>query len=311
MQLIRGLQNIQPQHHGCVASIGNFDGIHLGHQQVLNQLQEKSLEYQLPSVVIIFEPQSKEYFMAEKAPARLTRLREKLMVLSRFNVDQVLCLSFNKAFMQMPAETFITELLVQQLGIQHLIVGGDFHFGYQRRGNYALLEQMSQEYGYSVAKIAEVQHDQGRISSTRIRQALATGDLAAAEQLLGRPYSMCGRVAHGDKRGRQIGFPTANIYLHRQVSPLQGVYAIKLYGLGSQVYTGVANLGNRPTFDGTKTLLEVHLFNFAQDIYGRYVEVEFVRKIRDEQRFESFAALKQQISTDAAQAQQYFLDNDS
>jgi len=306
MELIRGLHNLRPRHRGCVATIGNFDGVHLGHQAVLGQLAQKAGDLCLPAVVIVFEPQPQEFFVPERAPARLTRFREKLQALRRFAVDRVLCVRFDSAFAALSAEDFIQRVLVDGLGVRYLAVGDDFRFGSGRRGDFAMLQRAGVEHDFHVANMHSFRIGGERVSSTRIREALAGGDLELAEMLLGRPYRMSGRVAHGDKRGRSIGFPTANIHLHRQNTPVQGVYAVEMFGLDEEPVRGVANVGTRPTVDGTRSLLEVHLFEFARDIYGRYVHVDFVHKIRDERRFESLDELKSQILTDAADARRFF-----
>ncbi len=306
MELIRGLHNLRSRHRGCVATIGNFDGVHLGHQAVLGQLAQKADALCLPAVVIIFEPQPQEFFAPDKAPARLTRFREKLQALRRFAVDRVLCIRFDRAFAALSAEEFIQRVLVDGLGVRYLAVGDDFRFGRGRTGDFAMLQQAGAAQGFQVANMHSFRIGGERVSSTRIRSALAQGDLEAAEMLLGRPYRMCGRVAHGDKRGRSIGFPTANIHLHRQNTPVQGVYAVEMFGLEDEPVRGVANVGTRPTVDGTRSLLEVHLFDFSRDIYGRYVHVDFVHKVRDERRFESLDELKEQILRDAADARGFF-----
>ena len=307
MLVIRGIHNLKPEHRGCVATIGNFDGVHLGHQAVIGQLAEKAAEMNLPSCVISFEPQAAEYFKPGRSPARLTRLREKLIALRRYSVDRVLCLPFNKKLATLSAQEFIRTILVQGLGIQYLVVGDDFCFGQGRSGNFSLLEQAGKQYGFQVAHMHTFDVDGERVSSTRIRAALAEGDLLQAAKLLGRGYRMSGKVAHGDKRGRTIGFPTANIFLHRKQTPVSGVYAIEMYGLEREPLQGVANIGTRPTVDGSRTLLEVHLFDFDQEIYGRHVQIEFVKKLRDEVKFDSFDELKQQIVADAQQARECFV----
>jgi riboflavin kinase/FMN adenylyltransferase len=306
MEFIRGLPNLRPRHRDCVATIGNFDGVHLGHLAVLGQVAEKAAQLQRPTTVIIFEPQPQEYFAPDTAPPRLTRLREKLLALRRYSVDRVLCLPFDRRLAAMPAEAFIDQVLVQGLAVRYLVVGDDFRFGKGRQGDFSLLQQTGAAQGFTVATMHTFNIDSERVSSTRVRAALACGDLHGAEKLLGRPYRMCGRVAHGDKRGRSIGFPTANIHLHRHATPVQGVFAVELFGLEGEPVAGVANVGSRPTVDGTRSLLEVHLFDFDSDIYGRYVHVDFLHKLRAEQRFDSFQALKQQILCDAEQAREFF-----
>ena len=307
MELIRGFHNLKPAHRGCVATIGNFDGVHLGHQTVLGQLAEKAAELGVPSVVISFEPYPMEFFAPQKAPARLTRLREKVRALSRYSVDRMLCLQFDKQFAAQPAREFIDKVLIDALDVRYLVVGDDFRFGHERKGDFALLEEVGKQQGFDVVHLHTFSIDGERVSSTRVRQALEAGDMAVAERLLGRPYRMCGRVAHGDKRGRTIGFPTANIHLHRNNTPVKGVFAVELFGVKGEPVAGVANVGTRPTVDGTRSLLEVHLFDFDDEIYGEYVHVEFVHKLRDEVKFDSFEALKAQIDRDAEQARDYFL----
>ncbi|MCW8828747.1 MAG: bifunctional riboflavin kinase/FAD synthetase [Gammaproteobacteria bacterium] len=306
MELIRGRHNLRPHHHGCVATIGNFDGVHLGHQAVLGQLAEKAAELCLPTTVITFEPQPQEYFDDAKIPPRLTRLREKLRALQRYSVNRVLCLPFNRALAQMEAEDFIQQVLIEGLGVRYLVVGDDFCFGKGRRGDFAMLQRAGAEHGFEVVHMHTYEVNGGRVSSTRIREALQAGNLSLAEQLLGRPYRMSGRVAHGNKLGRTIGFPTANIFLHRKKTPVEGVFAVEMFGIEGEPVPGVANVGTRPTVGGTRALLEVHLFDFEGEIYGRHVHVDFLHRIREERRFESFDALKAQILRDAEEAKEFF-----
>jgi riboflavin kinase/FMN adenylyltransferase len=305
MQLVRGLHNLRPEHRGCVATIGNFDGVHRGHQSVFRHLLEKGVELQLPTTVVTFEPQPREFFQADSAPARLTRLREKLQVIQEVGVARVVVLEFNRRLAAMPAEQFVEQLLVDGLGARFLSVGDDFRFGHARQGDFGMLQRMGQRHGFEVENMNTYKLDADRVSSTRIRELLTQGDFATANQYLGRPYRICGRIGHGDKRGRSIGFPTLNVNLHRRVSPLQGVYAVRVAGLDEQAVPGVANMGFRPTVQGDpRYLLEVHLFGFDRSVYGEHVSVEFVRKLRDEQRFEDFEALRRQILCDAESARE-------
>ena len=306
-KIIRGFHNLPASPQGCVATIGNFDGVHLGHQAVLTQLAMKGDTLKLPAVVITFEPQPFEYFVPEKAPARLTRFREKVEALRCYSIQKLCVLRFNKQLAEMSAELFIQKLLVEGLNVKYLVVGDDFRFGCERKGDFALLQQAGRQYGFQVVNMHTFAIDQNRVSSTRIRNALSSGDLLLAEKLLGRPYRMSGRVAHGDKRGRKMGFPTANIHLHRHKIPLTGVFAVQLFGIDEEPVNGVANIGIRPTIGGNKALLEVHLFDFKREIYGEHVQVFFLHKIRDEQRFDSLDQLISQIHKDAEQARQYFL----
>jgi riboflavin kinase/FMN adenylyltransferase len=290
-----------------VATIGNFDGVHLGHQAVFRHLKEKGAELGLPTTVVTFEPQPMEYFAPDAAPARLTRLREKLAAIDDAGIDRVVLLEFGPKMAAMSAEAFIQELLVQGLDVRYLFVGDDFRFGQGRAGDMAMLCEAGQRYGFGVENMNTFLVGEERVSSTRIREALSRGDLEQAAHNLGRPYRICGRVAHGDERGRTIGFPTANVDLHRKVSPLHGVYAVTVHGLEDDALPGVANIGNRPTVEGDdRYLLEVHLFDFARSIYGEHVEVEFCKKLREEKRFDSFDELKQQIERDALEARDYF-----
>lgn len=308
-KIIRGFHNLPTLPTGCVATIGNFDGVHLGHQAVLSQLAMKGDVLGLPAIVITFEPQPNEFFAPEKAPARLSRFREKVEALRSYSIEQLCVLRFDKKLAQMSAETFIDELLVRGLNVRYLVVGDDFRFGQNRLGDFALLQQAGQQHGFQVVNMHTFAIEQDRVSSTRIREALAAGDLMLTQTLLGHPYKMSGRVAHGHKRGRTLGFPTANIHLHRCKVPLTGVYAVQLFGIDGEPYQGVANVGIRPTIGGQdRALLEVHLFDFEGDIYGQYVQVYFLHKLRDEQRFENLEALKNQITKDCQQAKQFFID---
>ncbi len=306
MELIRGIHNLRPCHRPTAATIGNFDGVHLGHQAVLGQLAERADALGLPTTAITFEPQPQEFFDPTHAPPRLTRLREKVEALRRYAVDRVLCLRFDRAFAARSAESFIEDILVTGLDVRYLVVGDDFRFGSGRRGDFRMLQAAGEARGFQVVRMHSFVLGGERVSSTRVREALARGDLELAEQLLGRPYRMVGRVAHGDKRGRTIGFPTANIFLHRHAAPVQGVFAVELFGVEGEPVPGVANVGTRPTVDGTRSLLEVHLFDFRGDIYGRHVQVDFLHKIRPERRFERFEDLRRQIELDARAARAYF-----
>ena len=315
MQLIRGFHNLAHKaelEKGCVLSIGNFDGVHLGHQNVLARLIDKSLALNLPSVVMIFEPQPREFF-AQKSrdfsqnqpPARLMRLRDKLKYLGEAGVDFVLCVRFCEKFAKLSAEEFITDLLVKQLKVRYLSVGDDFRFGAKRAGNYETLRNAGLKYRFAVEESHTHSLEAERISSSLIREALQADNLTLAEKLLGKPYSIAGRVAHGNKLGRTIGFPTANIMLNRLVTPIQGVYAVQVETKSGK-FNGVANVGNRPTINGSKPLLEVHIFDFNQAIYGEAIEVSFLHKIRNEIKFPSFEELKAQIKKDYEQAVKFF-----
>lgn len=303
MQLIRGLQSLTEQARGCVATIGKFDGIHCGHQQILDAVIAKAAAMNVPSVVILFEPDPQEFFLGEKAPARLTRFREKWAELEHHGIDKVLCLRFNQKLAQMPAENFINDVLVSRLKVRHLIVGDDFRFGASRRGDFAMLQQKGEQY-FSVQSTASIMQGNERISSTLIRQKLAENKLDDVRLLLGRNFTISGRVAHGDKVGRTIGFPTLNIPLKRKVSPVKGVYLVRVSGLTKSPHYGVANVGVRPTLGKLVSRLEVHVLNFEQQCYGAHVTVAFLHKIREEQKFASLDELKHQIAQDIKQAKQ-------
>jgi len=306
MEFIRGLYNMHPGRRGCVATIGNFDGVHRGHQAVLGQLRRQAAVLQLPATLITFEPLPREFFTPQDTPPRLTRLREKLLALRKYGVERVICLRFDRRLACLAPEVFIREILVDGMNVKYLVVGDDFRFGEHRAGNFTTLQAAGERYGFEVASMHTYVVGDDRVSSTRVREALAHGDMLTASLLLGRPYAMSGRVAHGDKRGRTIGFPTANVYLHRASSPVAGVFAVEVEGIASAPVPGVANVGSRPTVDGTRSLLEVHLFDFADDIYGKYVQVSFLKKLREERRFASFDALREQIQVDARQARDFF-----
>ena len=277
-----------------MATIGNFDGVHRGHMAVMRQLCEQARHLNLKSTVMTFEPLPHEYFMGTQAPARLTPLREKLQLMATQGIDQTLCLPFNRKLVGMSAEDFIRGVLVDGLGVRLLVVGDDFRFGKDRRGDFKMLCDAGEEFGFQVIDTQTFSDGSGRISSSRIREALARGDMSAAQDLLGRHFTMSGRVIHGEKRGRQLGFPTANIRIGRPVSPLRGVFAISAEGIGN----GVANIGTRPTVDGKGFLIEAHFPDFNGDLYGQRLKIQWLEKIRDEQRFESLDALKCQIGKD-------------
>ncbi len=306
MKLIRGIHNLSQAPHGCVLTIGNFDGVHRGHQALLQGLRAEGRARGLPVVVMIFEPQPLELFAADKAPARLTRLREKLRYLAESGVDYVLCLRFDRRFAALTAQDFISELLVKRLGVQFLAVGDDFRFGAGRQGDFLLLQKAGEDFGFDITSTETFCHGGVRISSTAVRQALAEDNLEQAESLLGHPFIISGRVVHGDELGRTIGFPTANLPLRRQVSPVKGVYAVEVMGLGDKPLPGVANIGTRPTVAGVRQQLEVHLLYVVMDLYGRHIDVVLRKKIRNEQRFASLDELKAQIARDELTAREFF-----
>ncbi|WP_256677869.1 bifunctional riboflavin kinase/FAD synthetase [Pseudomonas sp. SJZ079] len=286
--------------------MGNFDGVHRGHQAIMARLRERAGELGVPSCVVIFEPQPREFFSPQTAPARLTRLRDKLALLSAEGVDRVLCLAFTRRFRELSAAEFVQKVLIDGLAVRHLEVGDDFRFGCDRAGDFAFLSQAGAREGFSVEAAKTVVLDGVRVSSTRVREALASGDFALAEHLLGRPFQIAGRVLHGQKLGRQLDAPTANVQLKRCHVPLTGVYLVSTE-IDGRVWPGVANIGVRPTVAGDGSAhLEVHLLDFAGDLYGRRLTVAFHHKLRDEQRFASLEALKTAIAADIAAARAHW-----
>jgi riboflavin kinase/FMN adenylyltransferase len=307
MELIRGLHNLRPRHRGCVATIGAFDGVHLGHQAVLRGLIEKGRELGLPVAVVLFEPLPREFFAPLQAPPRLLSFQEKVVALRELGVDRVLRIRFDAALSEMGADEFVRRVFFEGLGARYIVVGDDLHFGKNRAGDFAFLEAAGARLGFEVAATASMTVDGERVSSTRIRAALEAADFATAERLLGRPYSITGRVVMGQQLGRQLGTPTANIHLRRIRAPLAGVYAVEIRGAGPAVLYGVANVGTRPTIgDLIKAILEVHIFDFSGDLYHRNITVTFRRKLRDECKFESLDALKQRIRCDIEEGRAYF-----
>jgi len=313
MKLVRGLQGLvvqkvvaQQLHQGCVATIGNFDGVHIGHQVIIEQVRESAEKLGVPSVVVVFEPQPQEYFRVDAAPARLMRFREKLVALRELKIDYLLCLKFSDRLHEMSARQFIDQVLVSGLNIKHLVIGDDFRFGNDRAGDFALLSQVGSECGYSVENTRTVEIDAERVSSTRVRNALDSNNFDLAERLLGHPYTITGCIVHGRKLGRQLGVPTANVSLGRKTLVLKGVYAVEATLESGVCLQGVANIGVRPTVDGLQPSLEVHLFDFDDSIYGEHLQVVFKRRIRDEKKFSDIDALKVQILKDIEETKTYF-----
>jgi len=307
MEIIRGLHNIRPRHRGCVVTLGNFDGVHHGHQMVLSHLNAKRDELRAASTLITFEPLPREFFRASTMPARLTRFREKVILLNRTGIDRMLLLPFNERLAQVPARAVIEDFLVAQLNVRYVVVGDDFRFGHDREGDYAMLKAGGDRFGFDVSHIGTLTFDHARVSSSRIREALGRGELALAEKLLGHDLFIVGRVIEGRRLGRTLGTATANIALHRHRAPVEGVYAVEIDGLERR-YRGVANVGVRPTVDGRTPVLEVHIFDFDRDIYGARLTITFRKKIRDEQRFPSLDALKAQIARDVVDTRRHFAE---
>ncbi len=298
MEIIRGLHNLQTRHRGNVVTIGNFDGLHLGHQAIIRQLKERAKKHQLPATLITFHPNPQDFFSGKNATSTLTRFHDKIHLLQHYGVDRVVFIPFNKTLAELSANDFIEKILVQRLRTKHLVIGDDFRFGKNRLGDFHLLQKHGQKNGFQVEKTTTFLIENQRVSSTTVRQTLAEANLPKASMLLGRTFHVSGKICHGDKRGRTIGFPTANIRLRQQIAPTNGVYAVKITGL-KKIQFGVANLGVRPTVDGHHYLLEIHLFDFKQDIYGQRIHIYFEHFIRPEQKFDGLTALVAQIKQDS------------
>jgi len=319
----------------CALTIGNFDGVHSGHRAVLAQLRRRADELGLPTCVLTFEPHPREYFATLAAsaspsssvpaaaapatdteprapaptPARICTERDKLDALAECGVDRVCIAHFNASVATLPAERFIDEIVVEGLHARYLLIGDDFRFGAKRRGDFAMLGQAAARHGFELARIATVTRDGQRISSSAVRAALTAGDFARARELLGRPYFVSGHVVHGRKLGRTIGYPTLNVPIPFDRPAVEGVFVVRVHGLAEQPVAGVASLGKRPAVESDgRHLLEVHLFDFDADLYGRLVRVEFLHKLRDEAHFDSIEALTAQIDRDAQAARAWFRD---
>ncbi len=303
MQYYRSLTAIPKTLPNTVVTIGNFDGLHLGHQQVIQQALATAKKHQLKSVVVSFDPYPKEFFIGTRVP-RLMSWREKYLALKAMGVDYFVTIPFDKALSQMSAENFVKNIIVDRLHVRYVIIGDDFHFGQNRRGNYALLCEQGKHYQFDVAQMSTFEVLNERVSSSRIRHTLQAGNMALVEKLLGHPYYLWGTVIHGDKLGRQLGFPTANIDLHRRLVPLSGVFVVRV-NFEDETYYGAANIGTRPAVNGTRVLLEVYIFDFDYDIYGLNIKVTFLHKLRDEAHYDNLELLKTQIAQDVANAKQY------
>jgi riboflavin kinase/FMN adenylyltransferase len=301
VEFIRGLNNVKPHHKGCVLTIGKFDGVHRGHQAVLANVLEKARSLALPATVMVFEPQPEEVFTPDTAPARISPVREKYELLMQQGVNRLLAVRFNAKFAKQSADTFVHDLLVDKLGVKFLVVGDDFRFGNGREGDFAMLQAAGRKYGFDVVSTQSFTMHAHRISSTAVRDALADSDFALANEMLGRPFAIHGRVVHGEKKGRTIGFPTANVMLKRCRTPIRGVFAVRV-DVDGEHHIGVANIGTRPTLNGERNQLEVHIFDLDSNLYGKPITVFPIAKIREEIKFASFEALKDQIQADAAQA---------
>ena len=295
-----------------VVTIGNFDGVHLGHQAILRELQAASKRLHAPSCVVTFEPHPREFFSPHAAPTRLTSLREKCELLEQHGVARAQICRFDRSFARLSAEEFIERVLVRGLGARWVMIGEDFRFGAKRGGDLMSLKVAGRKAGFEVhamptvvTAVAETMAT--RVSSSGLREILSAGDVERAQTLLGRPYSVSGRVVHGDKLGRTLGFPTANVQMRHNRPPLTGIYAVRVAGLGTVPLEAVASMGVRPTVTHAGEMrLEVFIFDFSDDIYGRHVRIDFIKKLRDEEKYRDLDTLKRQIAQDCAEARRFF-----
>jgi len=288
-------------------TIGNFDGVHRGHQLVISQLKQVASAASLPTVVIIFEPQPIEYFAPDKAPKRLARFREKIAYLKAQQIDYLLCLHFDHELAEQSAEDFVQQILINSLNMKHLVIGDDFHFGKNRQGNFQYLKDNCARFGFMVDETQTLMIDGERVSSTRIRESIQQDDFEKAAELLGRPYSLSGRIAHGQKLGQKLGYPTINIKMGDKTLIVKGIFAVNVKGIDNRVLQGVASIGTRPTVNGVDTILEVYILDFNRDVYGYSVEVEFLHKIRNEEKFDSLEELTVHIAQDTEKAKAFFI----
>lgn len=306
MLLIRGLHNVRPRHRGCVVTIGNFDGVHRGHQEILRLLSLRAREHGVPGAVLSFEPLTREYFDPEHAPARLTRFRERYEWLAHYGAERFVCLKFDERIQHMHGHQFTEQVLLGQLGVKHVLIGHDFHFGRNRTGTAELLREAGKALGFTVEQLQPVTVEGERISSSLVRTALAAGDLQRASELLGRPYGMTGRVVHGEKLGRKLGFPTANIRPQRLRVAVSGVFAARVSGGGLEDRPAIVNVGTRPAVEGRETLIEAHVLDFSGDLYGTHLRVDFLERLRSEEWFPDLDALVLQMRLDEQRARRLF-----
>lgn len=305
VELVRGLSNLASRRRGAAVSIGNYDGVHRGHQTVLRELVRRARALKVPATVVVFEPTPQEFFAPASPPARLMRFSEKVRTLAEHGVERIVCLRFNRHLADMSPETFVERILVNGLGVRYLVVGDDFRFGQGRRGDFTLLQQAGAVHGFEVQDTGTLLADGERISSTRIRQALADGDMEQAAAMLGRPFALGGHVLYGARLGRKLGFPTANIALHRRTVPVRGIFVARIGGIDDKPRTGVAYVGSRPAVGGTSALLEVFVFDFDAELYGRRLQVELLHRLRDDAHFASLDALQSQIQKDVSAAHRW------
>jgi riboflavin kinase/FMN adenylyltransferase len=310
VKVIRGIPPVS-NWTPCALTIGNFDGVHRGHQALLKKLVQTAKEKNIQSCVMTFEPHPIEFFAPEKAPSRILSLRDKLEALAEVGIDQVLVVHFNQHFANLSPTEFVEKILVNGLQVQSILIGDDFHYGAKRAGNFSSLCEAGQKYGFTVERMETLEENNQRISSSATREALKQGDLSLARQFLGRPYMLSGHVLHGQKLGRTLGFPTLNVSLanklHRRKPAAQGIFIAQVHGLSDNPLPAVASLGQRPTVDDSgRYLLEVHIFNFNQSVYGKLVRIELLEKIRDEAKYNDLETLKNAIDQDATAAKNYF-----
>ena len=304
MRLVRNSKEfpISLVKEGSIVTIGAFDGLHLGHQELLNTVLDLAANHNLPIIVMSFEPMPKEFFANKKPPARLMRFREKYDALKEYGINIFYCPNFNTDLQNIKSDTFIRQLLIHTLNMKYLVVGDDFHFAKNREGNLEQLSSVSKTLGFSINQVPSVNIGGERVSSTAIRKALEKGDLKNAKTMLGKNYRMSGKVIEGKKLGKSLGYPTANVNIKRLQSSVMGIFAVKVHGLENKPLNAVASLGTRPTFNGIKPLLEVYIFNFDKNIYGSYIHVDFIEKLREEKKFKNADALIDQMHVDAADA---------
>lgn len=304
MRLVRHMADLpfDKMRDGSVVTIGAYDGLHLGHEQLLSRVRTAAQELGLPSVVMSFEPTPREFFAAASPPARLMRFREKFEALAKHEIDYFYCPRFDAQMRDISSADFIRRVLVHGLGARHVVIGDDFRFARKREGDVGQLARAGKLLEFDVEQVQSVSVDEVRVSSTVTREALWSGDLVTAGKLLGRPYCMSGNVVRGEKLGRTLGFPTANVDLRRRQSPVMGIFAVRVRGLGGSPLDAVASVGTRPTFNGTKPLLEVHIFDFHDDIYGEYIHVDFIARLRSEIRYDEVEELVAQMHRDADNA---------
>jgi len=302
MKTFRDIEKL-PQIKGSVVTIGNFDGIHLGHQKIIAQLKEHAEKLKVPSVVISFNPTPQNFFGADHAV--LSSYEEKDFFLSSLGINYHIVINFNKEFSNINAQTFIEEFLLRKLNIKLCLVGDDFRFGKNREGDFSLLQENGDRHGFAVEETATIEHNQIRISSTRIRECLQHNNLEETKKLLGRNYSISGKIVRGQQRGRTINFPTINILPNRSKSPVSGVFAVKVK-LSGQTYFGICNAGHKPTVNGREFLFETHIFDFEKDVYEQFAEICFLKHVRPEKKFNSFEELKDQIEKDVIVAKKFF-----